>query len=108
MNTELNYQVVRKFEGYTIGEVLSASAFASPHRAAQLISQRYLAPATSTAVQPTVKALLSASVRKVGELAPQVQDACLLEAALQIETREAARKVLEKCLEDLSNDQSHN
>lgn len=105
--SDLNYQVIRKFGGYQIGQVLPGSEFVSPHRAAQLISQRYLAPATSMAVQPTVKALLNATVRKVGELAPQVQDACVLEATLQIETREAARRALEKCLEELSNDQSH-
>lgn len=102
MNTDTNYQVVRRFGGYQVGQVLPVSAFASAHRAAQLISQRYLAPAQSTAVQPTVATLLNASVRKVTELAPQVQDACVLEAALTQETRESARKTLEARLGEMT------
>ena len=99
--SDMNYQVVRRFEGYQVGQVLPVSAFASPHRAAQLISQRYLAPAASTAVQPTVAALLGATVRKIAELVPQVQDACVIEAALTQETRESARKTLEARLEEM-------
>lgn len=102
MQTDMNYQVVRRFGDYVVGQVLPVSAFASPHRAAQLIGQRYLAPAQSTAVQPTVQALLDATVRKVAELAPQVRDACVLEAALATETRESARKTLEARLEELN------
>ena len=103
MSTDMNYQVVRKFDGYQIGQVLPASAFGSLHRAAQLIGQRKLTPASSAAVQPTVKALLNATVRKVAELAPQVQDACVLQAALQQETRESARKTLEARLEEMTS-----
>lgn len=106
--SDTNYQVVRRFGDFAVGQVLPVSAFASPHRAAQLISQRYLAPATSTAVQPTVKALLDATVRKVAELVPQVQDACVLEVALATETRESARKTLEARLEEMTNDQYSN
>jgi hypothetical protein len=101
MSIDMNYQVVRKFGGYQIGQVVPVTDFASPRRAAQLISQRYLAPAQSTAVQPTVKALLNATVRKVSELVPQVQDRCVLEAALAQEEREVARKAIAKRLEEL-------
>lgn len=98
----MDYQVVRKFNEHRVGQVLPASAFASPHRVAQLISQRYLAPAASTAVQPTTESLLKATVRKVAELAAFVHDACVLEVTLQQETREAARNALEKRLKEMA------
>lgn len=104
---ELNYQVVRKFDGHRIGEVLPASSFASAHRAAQLIDQRFLAPAQSTAVQPTVKALVNASVRKASEMAAQVQDGCVLEAAMALEPREAVRKAFAARLEELHDQSNH-
>ncbi len=107
MSSDINYQVVRKFDRHSIGEVLPSTAFASAHRAAQLIDQRFLAPAASTAVQPTVKALVNATVRKSSEMAAQVQDSCVLEAAMALETREAVRKVFAKRLEEL-HDQSDN
>lgn len=104
--SDLNYQVTRKFDGYQIGQVLPASAFGSLHRAAQLISQRKLVPASSTAVQPTVAALLNASVRKQGELLALVQDVCVLEAVLAQETRESARKTLEARLQEMTHAES--
>lgn len=102
----MNYQVVRKFNGHSVGQVLPASAFASPHRVAQLISQRYLAPAGSAQVQPTVAVLLGATARKLVELMPQVQDACVLETALAQETRESARKTLEARLQEMTHAES--
>lgn len=106
MASDTNYLVVRRFGDYQVGQVLPASTFASSHRAAQLITQRYLAPTASAAVQPTVTALLSASVRKVAELVPLVQDACVLEAALSQETRESARKTLETRLGEMAHAES--
>lgn len=100
---DLRYQVTRRFDGYAIGQVLPVTQFASPHRVAQLISQRKLAPTSSSAVQPTVQALLDATVRKLAELMPQVQDACVLEAALAQETRDSARKTLQERLEEMTN-----
>jgi len=104
--SDTNYLVVRRFGDYQVGQVLPASAFASSHRAAQLIDQRYLAPTGSAQVQPTVAALLNASVRKVAELMPTVQDACLLETALAQETRESARKTLQARLQEMTHAES--
>jgi hypothetical protein len=108
MNSDMNYQVLRNFAGNKIGDVLNDVDFINQYRVAQLVDQRFLAPVGGAHVQPTVGGLLGASVRKVGELAPQVQDACVLEVALTQETREAARKTLTKRLEELSNvEQTH-
>lgn len=106
MASDTNYQVVRKFNGHSVGQVVPASTFASPHRVAQLISQRYLVPASSAQVQPTVATLLGATARKLSDLMPQVQDACVLEVALQQETREAARNALEKRLQEMTHAES--
>ena len=98
------YQVTRPFAGYRPGMVLKDSDFASPHRAAQLIDQRYLTPVAATDSQPTVAALRGATVRQLGDLVARVQDACVLHTALQGEERDAARKLYTKRLEELTND----
>lgn len=98
------YQVTRAFGGYAPGAVLKDSDFNSPHRAAQLMSQRYLTPLASRDSQPTLAALRSATIRQLDGLVALVQDACVLEAAMQTEEREAARKAYAKRLGELSND----
>lgn len=101
MNT---YQVTRPFNGFAIGATLQDSDFANPLRPSQLIDQRKLAPLAAQDSQPTVAALRNASVRQLDALVAKVQDACVLEAAMATDTREAARKAYAKRLEELTDD----
>lgn len=101
MTPALNFQVVRRFQDYEVGQVLNVSVFSSPHRVAQLVSQRYIAPLSDASMQPTVASLLEASTRKLQTLMRLVEDACVLEAALSQETRTAAQQTLASRLEEL-------
>lgn len=100
MNT---YQVTKPFSGFAVGATLTSADLVSNHRAAQLIDQRKITPLASKEAQPTLNALRKATVRQLDALVAQVQDACLLEAAMENDTREAARKAYAKRLEELND-----
>lgn len=99
-----SYQVTKPFNGLAVGAVVTSQDLLSHHRAAQLIDQRKITPLASKEAQPTLAALCNATVRQLDALVKQVQDACLLEAAMMTDTREAARKAYAKRLEDMTND----
>jgi len=100
---QTTYQVVRPFPGHKkIGEMLTASDFASPHRAAQLLDQRRIAPVTvKSEYQPSVQQLLGTTIRSLREIIDDVADACVLQEAMTLEEREVARTIYEKRLREL-------
>lgn len=95
------YMVVRPFSGHNVGELLTPEQFADARRAAQLIDQRYITPAPTEHSQPTVDALLGATLRQLRELVGDVKDACVIESALLQETRQQATETLTKRLAEL-------
>lgn len=101
------YQVVRRFGGYAPGDVLAEGELLSSHRAAQLVASRYLAPLPADIGQPTVSMLLKAPVKKLEALLRQVEDPCVVDAALTQETRETARKLMEARAKEMTNEPSH-
>jgi hypothetical protein len=96
-----SYQVIRPFSGGEVGAVLSDTDFATAERAKQLVERRYLKPVAATGTQPTVATLNGATIRQLGALLPTVADACVLQAALGNETREAAIKAINKRLSEM-------
>lgn len=95
------YLVVRPFSGHKVGELLTPEQFTDDRRAAQLIDQRYITPAPTQRSQPTVGALLGATIRQLRDLVLNVKDACVIETALLQETRQQATEILTKRLEEL-------
>lgn len=96
-----SYQVVRPFPGYEVGTVLTDADFATGTRVKQLMERRYLKPVAATGTQPTVTTLNGATIRQLGALLPTVVDACVIQAALGNETREAAIKAMNKRLSEM-------
>jgi hypothetical protein len=103
-----SYQVIRPFPGGEVGMILTDADFATLERAKQLADRRFIKPLASTVgTQPTVATLNSATIRQLGALLPTVVDACVIQAALSNETREAAIKALNKRLSEMETPDEH-
>lgn len=97
-----SYQVIRPFSGHEVGAVLTDAHFATPERAKYLATHRYVKPVVqSDGSQPTVAALNAATIRQLSTLLPAVADACVIQAALGKENREAAIKAMTKRLSEM-------
>ncbi len=99
-----SYQVTRAFSGQpTVGAILTDADFRSPERAKRLVDQRYIKPLVrdDVGMQPTTKTLLAATIRQLDKLLMQVADRCLVESALAQESRETAKKLMEKRLTEM-------
>ena len=107
-----NFQVLRSFPGGPpVGEVIGVNTFSSPHRAAQLVNQRFLSPVRDNkGYQPGISALLAAPIRELRVILPDVLDVCVLQEALMQETREVARQIYAKRIGEMEvqNAQSNN
>ena len=108
-----NFQVLRSFPGGPpVGEVIGVGSFSSPHRAAQLVNQRFLSPVRDNkGYQPGISALLAAPIRELRVILPDVLDVCVLQEALMQETREVAKQIYAKRIGEMmevQNAQSNN
>lgn len=101
-----SYRVIRSFPGYEVGQVITGGVMINQFRAAQLVNQRYIEPVggegQGSLQQPTVAALLGATVRQLDSLVAQVEDACLLQAAADQDERESALRLYERRLAELA------
>jgi len=106
---DISYQVVRPFQGLSVGAVLSGDGFKDSRRALQLVEQRFIQPITSQAngYQPSVATLLATPIRQLRFVIADVQDTALLEVAKQQETREIAMQLFQKRIEELNEEAVH-
>ena len=104
MSYTTTYQVVRPFPGHReVGAILKSSDFASSHRAAQLLDQRFIAPVmVQSGYQPSVMQLVETPIRELRLMIGDVVDAVVLEAAMKHDKRDVALKIYEKRLEELN------
>ena len=103
-----SYQVIRPFPGYEVGTVLTDADFATDTRIKQMAERRFIKPVAATGTQPTAATLNGATIRQLGALLPSVVDACVIQAALGNEKREAAIKAMEKRLSEMETVNEHN
>jgi hypothetical protein len=100
----MNYQVLRPFSGYVIGERLGPESFMDEHRATQLVEQRYLSvlPEGKEGYQPSSETLWGTSIRGLRDILPDMVDKSVLFVALDGEERQVARQMYEKRLWELT------
>ena len=96
------YQVMRPFGPHSVGEKLRGDEFDPSRRAAQLVDQRYLTPVFSgVGYQPSSNVLLESTIRALRPMMEQMVDSCVLQKALEQETREIAVQMFSKRIEEL-------
>lgn len=96
-----SYQVIRPFPGYKVGAVLTDADFVTGERAKRMVDFKYIKQVAAIGTQPTVTTLNGATIRQLGTLLPSVVDACVVQAALGNEKREAAIRAMEKRLAEM-------
>jgi hypothetical protein len=98
-----SYQVMRPFQGYSIGDVIPEEQFSTTRRAQQLTEQRFIQPIVVAAegYQPSVESLLGTAIRPLRIMIADVRDAAVLHAARLQETREIALQIFDRRIEEL-------
>lgn len=101
--TSMNYQVVRAFGGYLVGDVLAAEQFSNMRRVQQLVEQRMIAPVAlgRDGYQPSADTLTATPIRPLREMISDVQDVEVLKKAKKKDSREVAVTIFDKRIAEL-------
>jgi len=102
----MNYAVVRPFPGLTVGDTLSAGDFIDSRRMQQLVEQRYITPVMSLdagKAQPTSQQLVDTPILELMQTLEMVSDACVIEAAIEKETRTTAVTYMKRRLNNANS-----